>query len=442
MTNHEKLRRLGLDKIALLLLLAAGLFLAKLVISSRSNFKLSEPVILQGSGLAVSVPTGRGFTQPLEGFQYDDNEFRLISVLQINNNTAISISWRYFLLPPEETAFERFHTQAADIKGSIEKTGSELFGQFTFDYAEIFSAKKPALLFSGTTLLPDGRTLSLEVMQKGLSADLAEKIFKTTIASATYTPDNPMAKGKELLDNFRRNTLADMLQKQAEQNYYYIKNYTGQTLGFTTDTASVKNDVLQANSLVAANLYFFKSGINAFAEQTVFHSKPNLQTFKWASLQRDFLTNRKLTTSIELNSQGTISVHKRDTVQNFTFTPTMLPEIFLDTFIKSFLQSSFDSVMVDLILSDGRIRPVIITRAEPQKAASAVKAAFFGTSVTYQTIYLDSNGNTLASEVQGRISYKLQRAQKEDIIADFPQWADKIEQIEKTFQEESEKSEL
>jgi hypothetical protein len=443
MTDSEKLRRFGLDKAALFLLLLAGFFFAKLIISSRTNFKLSESVALQGSGLAVSVPAGGGFKQLSDGFQYEGNEFRLSCVLQISSDAAVSMHWRYFLLPFKKTVSERFQAQALAIAGSIEKTDSKQFGQFTFDYARIFSEKNATLLFCGITQLPDGRILTLEVAQKGQNIDLAEKIFNSLAASVIFTPDNPLAKGGKLLNNFRQQALADIVQKKARQNYYYIKNYTDQSLGFITDATSLKTDSPDTNSLVAVNLYFIHSGINSLAEQSLFRSEPNLQSFKWMSRQSNLLINRDLNTSIELDRQGVITVQtsagsaepERNIIQNFIFTSTMLPEVLFDIFIESFLQSSFDSVMVDTLLSDGRITPVIITRAEPQKtaqpnAASAVEAIFFDSSTSYQTTYFDSDGKILLSEVHGKISYKLERTERDRLITDFPQWLEKIQQIE------------
>jgi hypothetical protein len=443
MTDSEKLKRFGLDKVALFLLLLAGFFFAKLIISSRTNFKLSEPVALQGSGLAVSVPAGGGFKQLSDGFQYEGNEFRLSCVLQISSDAAVSMHWRYFLLPFKKTVSERFQAQALAIAGGIEKTDSKQFGQFTFDYARIFSEKNATLLFCGITQLPDGRILTLEVAQKGQNIDLAEKIFNSLAASVIFTPDNPLAKGGKLLNNFRQQALADIVQKKARQNYYYIKNCTDQSLGFITDAISLKTDSPDTNSLVAVNLYFIHSGINSLAEQSLFRSEPNLQSFKWMSRQSSLLINRDLNTSIELDRQGVITVQtsaspaepERNIIQNFIFTSTMLPEVLFDIFIESFLQSSFDSVMVDTLLSDGRITPVIITRAEPKKtaqpnAASAVEAIIFDSSTSYQTTYFDSDGKILLSEMHGKISYKLERTERDRLITDFPQWLEKIQQIE------------
>ncbi|MGB8226709.1 MAG: hypothetical protein WCE45_07620, partial [Sedimentisphaerales bacterium] len=231
--------------------------------------------------------------------------------------------------------------------------------------------------------------------------------------------------------------------KKNEQNYYYIKNYTGQPLGFITDAISRKADGRDANSLLTANLYFIHPGINSFAEQSLLRCDPNFQSFKWMSRQSDLLINRDLTTSIDLDRQGKVTVQRRNIVQDFAFTSTMLPEILLDTLLESFLQSDFNSVMVDIILPDGRLAPALVAKTKLQPVLSgaegkavepnavwAVKSEFFGTNTSQQTIYFDNTGKILLSEVHGRLSYKLEKTQRDRIVADFPQWLEKIQQIE------------
>ncbi len=428
MTDGEKLRRFGFDKIAFLILLLAGLAIAKLIISWRVNFKMSEPVALEGTGVSVSVPTGGGFGPLSGGFQYNDSEFRLSAVMRISNDTAVMANWRYFIVPLKKTPAERFEKQASDIEGAIEKTGSEKLGQLTFDYARIVSSKNSTLLLSATTLLPDGRTLALEVAQKGRNVNLVEEIFRSLVASAAWTPDSPLARGSRLLNTFKNKTIADIAKKKSQQDYFYIKNYTGRQIGFITDAISVKTD-----KLTAANLYFFKVGVNSLTERSLFRSDLNLKNFKWVSLQSDLLINRDSATSIELK-ENTVTVRNEKTEQDFAFTPTMIPDILVDTLIESFLRSDSNSIMIDMILSDGSVAPALITRTQKQQGADpniafTVDVQFFGMDASRQIMYLDSNAVLLLSEVHGRLSYKLEKTQKNRLAADFPDWLEKIQQI-------------
>lgn len=446
MTDSEKFRRLGLDKVALFLLFVVGLFIAELIVLSRGTLKLSKPVELPGCGLAVSVPAVSERISNGNGFEYKDDEFRLACIMRISGDSAVIVHWRYFIVPFKETIAEKFQAQASDIEGDVENTGSEKIGQFTFDYAGIFSEKNETLLLSGATQLPDGRTLMLDVAQKGGGTDLAEKIFRSLAASVTFTQASPLADGRKLMSDFRQKNLEDIVQKETRQNYYYIEDYTGRNMGFIIDAVALRNSRRDANSLTAASLYCLYPVTNPSAEQSLFRSDPNLRTFKWISQQNSFVINRQVTTSIELDRQGMITVHSAGqplpqgiVSQETTLAPTMLPEMLFDIFIESFLESSFSSVMVDLIISDGRITPALITKTQPQKTAepnavSAVKILYFGTDAGEQTTYFDGSGKILLSEVHGKLSYKLKRAERNRLVADFPAWLDKLQEVEQYIQ--------
>ncbi|MGA2915763.1 MAG: hypothetical protein ABSE89_07025 [Sedimentisphaerales bacterium] len=444
MIDSEKTRRFGLDKVAFLLLLLAGLLIAKLIVSSRGSFKLSKPVMLGGCGVSVSVPTGAGFQVITDGFEYNDNEFRLSSAMQISNDAVVKVNWRYFIVPFKRTTAERFEEQAAYIDGNIEKTGSEKFGQLTFDYARIVSSKNSTLLLSATTLLPDGRTLSLEVAQKGRDVNLVDKIFRSLTASATFTPDNPLANGKKLINDFKNKTLADLIRKRQQQNFFFIQNYTDSPIGFTTDAIAVKTDKprFTGGSLIAANLYLLKVGVQSFAEQSLLRGEPNLQSFKWVSRQSDLLINRQTTTSIELDKEDKLTIRSEKIEQTFTSAPTIIPDILMDFLIESFLQSDFNSVMVDTLLSDGRVIPAVIAKARKQQYTDpnisfAVDIQFLGMDGGRQATYFDKNGQILKSEVHGKISYKLEKTDKEHLISVFPDWREKLGQIGQYIFEEN-----
>jgi len=431
MRQSEKFRRWGLDKAAFLLLFVLGLILAKLMISFRSDFKLSEPVSLKGTGLEVSVPAGDNWKWISNGFKYENNEFTLACLMQISSDSAITLQWRYFLLPSEKTASQRFQAEALAVQGTVELTESEKFGDLEFDYAKIDSEK--ITLFCGTTTLPDGRILTLELGHKGRGIELAEKIFKSLLASAKYNKDNPLAKGTEFLKNFKSSYPA-MLPQNGYRSYYRIKDTHGSTIGFMTDSIGYSADSNENSAIFSAGLLFSSFGFSAYAEQSIFYSNVSLSKFDWTTKQGNLLTNKELPTYIQL-SDGNLTVQRQNIVGKVTFTDTMLPETFFDLAVAAFLKSNLDTVMFDVILSDGRIAPAIISRINvPQNsvlpAQSAAGVEIFGTSAMSRKMFFDGENKLLSAEVQGSSAYRFDRTTRADILADFPQWLDKIQQIE------------
>ncbi|MFA5291581.1 MAG: hypothetical protein WC496_00950 [Phycisphaerae bacterium] len=432
MANNEKLRRWGLDKAAFFGLLLLGLLLAKLLISSRTDFKLSEPVGVKGTGLTVSVPADGGWKSLSDSFKYEDNEFRLASLMQINSNSAISLRWRYLLQPSQEGASQQFEAMAASVQGKIESVKSEKFGDFTFDYAQISSEK--AVVLCGTTVLPDGKVITLEVAHKGLGGDLAEKIFKALLASVKYLPDNPLTKGVEFLKNFKA-SYSEILPRQGHRDYYHIKDTRGNTIGFSTDSISYSADSNDDSAVTFAGISFISSSYNTYTEQTVFHSDISLRRFDWTIKQGSLLTNRQQPTHIQLDDENVLTVQKNDVINKFYFTDSMVPDVIFDRVVAEFLKSKFDTVMLEIILSDGKIAPVILSRIKTSEtsvlpAQSAAQVEFFGAYTVHQKMYFDGQKGLLSAEIQGSFSYRLERTTRADILADFPQWLDKIQMME------------
>ncbi|MBU1261033.1 MAG: hypothetical protein KJ757_03200 [Planctomycetes bacterium] len=431
MKQSEKSRRLGLDKLAFLILFLLGLLLAKFMISFRSDFKLSEPVKLKGTGLEVSIPAGDNWKQISNGFKYEKNEFRFACLMQISRDSAITLQWRYFLLPAEKPAPQRLQDKALAVQGIVEFTESNRFGDLEFDYAKIDSNQ--ITLFYGTTALPDGRILTLEVGHKGRGVELAEKIFKALLASAKYQKDNPLAKGAEFLKNFK-NSYPASLPPDSYQNYYRIKDTRGSTIGFMANSVKCPENPNKNSLFSSAELLFLNTRLNSYAEMLLFHSDISLTKFDWSIKQSNFLTNREQPIFIQLDSDS-FTVNKQSKAESFAFTDTMLPETFFDIAVAAFLKSSFDTVMLDFVLSDGRIAPAIISKSNMPPASVplakfAASVELFGTNTIYQKNYFDGEGRMLLAEVQSSFSYKIERVAKADILADFPQWLEKIQQME------------
>ncbi len=431
MMRSEYFRQRGLDKAAFLILLMLGLLTAQLIISFRSGFKLSEPIRLKGTGLEISIPAGVHWKRISNDFKYENNEFRFACLMHISSDSAITMQWRYSLLPTEKTALERFQDEAETIDGNMVSSDSAKFGDFNYDYAKIHSEK--ITIFCGTTSLPDGRILTLEVGHKGLGIELAEKVFKALLASAKYYEGSPLAEGAEFLKNFKK-SYTDFLPPDSSQNYYRVKDIRGNNIGFTANAAKRPANLNKNSSFSSAGVQFVSTRLNSYAEISLFHSDISMTKFDWLVKQSNLLTNREMPVFIQL-SDGSLTVNKQGKTENFAFTDTMLPETFFDTAVTAFLRGNSDTIMLDFIISDGRIAPAIISKINiPPALKSTAKFAagieLLSANTIYQKVYFDGEARPIFAEVQSSFSYKIERASKADILADFPQWTEKIQLME------------
>jgi hypothetical protein len=437
MINGEKLRRFGVDKVAFLILLLIGLGIAQLVISSRTAFELSEAIKLKGTGLEVSLPKSGNWKHITSDFTYAEKEFRLAAQLPISSDSVISVIWRYSLLPTKVAPAERFEQIAASLQGHLILSGTKKFGQFTYDYAKIDSGG--TMIFVGTTILPNERTLTLEVGQKGAGVELAEKLFKAILASAKYYDENSFAKGAEFLKKFKTAFLptlaADDLTSQNLSDYFRIKDTAGNSIGFTTDSLTYTAEPNDSYNFTLSSLFFFSPSAKTLAEQSFFRCDTNLSIFEWLVREGDLQANRQQTIRLVLDPNNIITIEKSGRIQQLPFTNIMMPECLFDMIIAEFLKSDYDTLYLEAILSDGRLAPVILSRIKSSETAalperSAAQADFFGDFTATHKCYYDGSGRLVSSEIQSGISYRRERTTRASIFADFPQWLTKIQDME------------
>jgi hypothetical protein len=438
MTDGEKLRRFGADKIAFLILLIVGLLIAQFFISSRTSFKLSPAISLKGTGVEVSLPASNNWKQLTNDFILVNKEFQLAAEMQISSDSKIQVVWRYALVPIKVESAEKFSQIAAVMQGHIIKTGTDKFGQFTFDYAKIDSGD--TILFVGTTVLPNERILTLEVAQRGAGIELAEKLFKALLASAKYYEDNSFAKGDHFLKEFKNEFLPELpttdLKSQNVTDYFRLKDTANNSIGFTTDTLNYTAEANDNYTFAVSSLFFFSPQSKTIAEQSFFRSDIKLTVFDWLVREGDLQTNRQQSIHLQLGKDNIITIEKDGRIEQLLFTNIMIPESLFDLLTADFLKSNYDTIYIEALLTDGRIAPVILSRIKSSETAalperSAAQADFFGSEFpSIHKLYYDGSGHLVSAEVQGSLAYKRERTTRTSLFADFPQWLNKIQQME------------
>jgi hypothetical protein len=323
------------------------------------------------------------------------------------------------------------------VNGKIITSGSNKYGHFTWDYATIVG--EGGQLMIGTTVLPNDRVLTLQVAQKGTGSELAEKVFKALLASAKYLDDNAYAKGLNFLNEFKNSYLPSLplteLNGQNLVDFFRIKDSAGNSVGFTTDSLTYTSEPNDSYNFTLSSLFFYSPSFKTIAEQSFFRSDTTLTIFDWAVKEGNQLANRQDLTHLQLDKNKIVTIERSGRIEQLPFTNIMMPESLFDFVVADFLKSNFDALYLEILVADGSIAPVMLSRIKSNETAalperSAAQAEFFGSFAANLKMYYDGSGRLVSSELQGSLSYRRERTTKASIFADFPQWLSKIEQIE------------
>jgi hypothetical protein len=179
MSDASTIRKLGGDKIALLGLFVAALLTARLVVGLRSALVLSEPILLRGTGLSISVPMGNGWRSEGKWGARDD----LSSFLFLGGSQPTAwVICQYMATAETTTPRMRFEQEADEVDGDIEINEMRT-DMLIFEWARVKGQKRLLTKFLGTAILPDNGQLNIEVMETTGDAEQAEQVFKSVVES-------------------------------------------------------------------------------------------------------------------------------------------------------------------------------------------------------------------------------------------------------------------
>lgn len=433
------LKKYSADKIALFALLLLGFIIAQIIVSNRNGIKLSEPISLYRSGLSVQIPKGSSWQNT--SWVYDKNSFNLISVLGINSKLAASVQWQYLLTSVEMEPAEQIRNRTLFYTGQILKSGRKTIGSLVMDWAQIASRGKTGAIFFGVTRLGPYRTVTIEVAQGPRLGNLAKEIFETVAESISFEDNELLANGAEFINNFKDGRIADVLYGKDTHRYFLINDMSGQTLGFIAEALAQTQDdngqpVIKAVSM--SNI----GGPTGRSEQSVFSSSIFLDTFHWINKETDTQSGAKIATEITLDQQRTIIVRNSVSQQAHQFAPgtAAVPDALLEPILIEFLDSDIEQIIIDLINSEGVIIPAFISKIDRQdndalteNITYPVKIDFLNEEQSDKIMYFDSYKNLVRINIQGRVNYDIEYAGKDNVLEKFPEWQERILQIDASF---------
>ncbi len=182
MSDTYTMRKLGGDKIALLGLFVAALLTARFVVGLRSALVLSEPILLRGTGLSISVPMGNGWQSEGKWGARDN----LRSFFFVGGNQATALVICQYLATAETTAPRMwFEKEAGEADGDIIEINEMPTDMLIFELAHVKGRESPLTMFLGTANLPDGGQLDIKVVESTGDVKQAEQVFKSVVESVS-----------------------------------------------------------------------------------------------------------------------------------------------------------------------------------------------------------------------------------------------------------------
>jgi len=185
MDRTYKIRKLGVDKIALLGLFAVSLLIAHMIVVSRSAILLSEPIPLKLSGLSVSMPDGNGWKSNKQWESYE-NGFYLGSIFTLGTNSTAKARCVYNLSAETFDPQILFTQKADEVKGEIKKIEQIKTDTLIINWTHIENPKNSRIVIFGTARLPNNHRLDIEVQQIVNDPGMAEQVFKKIVDSLSY----------------------------------------------------------------------------------------------------------------------------------------------------------------------------------------------------------------------------------------------------------------
>ena len=110
------------------------------------------------------------------------------------------------------------------------------------------------------------------------------------------------------------------------------------------------------------------------------------------------------------------------------------PEILLDSFAAQFLDSNSSELIIDIIVSNGRIVPAKVSMIDRQDASETfdgaeyvVKFTLFDRSVNFQEVYFDRNKSIIGRVEKSTETFVLERTDLRQLYMHFDEWQSHIE---------------
>jgi hypothetical protein len=369
----DKVKRYSLVEATLLAILMIGLLIAQLIVKNRSRVILSEPLFLPGSGLSVSLPENPGWERtPDWNYEKAENSMFLLAQLRIPGNGDMEISWRYFFSTQAGTETDHLQ-QRARQNGAVIQATDNIGKKHPMPYARMVSESDPYQeCFWGILHLDFDRSLEFLVKSRGMDSFYTEDVFQSLASTFQYQLPQWIEDGSALMQAFLESQAQAELPIQLADEAFLIKNTLQKNLGYYY----ARQHLFADNDQVLRKLQIKRYEHPGFRSESMLLFNPVEANYRWRSdIFRGGRTKPELYDVVFDRNDGLSVSHNQKETLKFSPGHLILPEALMGEYSVAFLESEFDTVLVDVISSTGQLVPVSLEKISPDQAAVRAKEA-------------------------------------------------------------------
>ena len=424
---NELRTKYSADKIVLLGMLVLSLILAKLVVISKSSISFSEPILLKNASFKISLPNSKGWKAE-NNFSYNNNSYITNSYLLANSRVPVAwIKCTYYLtasqLDPQQRLIEKVQT----IRGKYDTVSTYETSQLTLHYTNISHQENSTVLTYGTGTLADGRILDIEIICESstIEQDISSvKILKTIAASILLEPNQLRNNGEQIIRDIRALGVDACLKNLDERLLFLVKDRDQKIIGYSSEFISSSNNrplnIKAAGTLDILSVFKIQKGYSFYSDNSF--NKFEMNSFSQDSVSRSklkvSLANQKIHISKESSSEPTI----------LNTTADIIPEALLNLVYKQMLTTNTNEIIVDILESDGKVTPVVISTIESNADGATLRMTLLNDTGLTHIITTDAENNIDKIEFYKK-NIIFERTTEENIFKLFPDSLDKIQSL-------------
>jgi hypothetical protein len=429
MKNFKEIKNLALDKIVLLCFLVVSLFAAKWVVDTRSGVHLSEAKILNPMGLAVKMPQGNGW-QSAERWHYEPSQYWLEGIYThpaIGQRTA-ALKCQYLLFAQGLTNQQIIAQKAERLGAKIVESKKLTTATLSFEWS-LMQDNQGQNHFMAVTKLPDGRQLNIELSEWANDEDYAQRTFRTVLKNVTFEDNKLLNYGTLLVAKIKNQGLASFLPKP-QKDFFLITDNKKNNLGFQMDFLTVAGPY---NKLAVKGVdFFYFNKTTPFEIYSTYQGDNFIDKFSWKQQTSTSEDNAEI--SLEKGSLNVRRFVPQPQQIIFDLNSAAIPDVFLKQLFVELFKSSYERIVVDDIEPGGSVIPMVVRKIQvPKDYSFAVRIQLLDDERLFQDIFFDKKMEYVKIQQPER-NIILEKTSMENIIKQFPENAEHIQNINNEFE--------